>query len=212
MTQREQGFTLIEILVVISIIAALSGMVVIVFPIVLEEKRAIVCQTNLSQIGGQLTALDAGAGWKRYSGAAFVMQGVGQIKDAELGVYICPGDPGDVERPKRGSMEFIESYRKIQLPHGVTERHTSYAGPNMKDFPFSSAGRAGLESRILACDGCPGGVVHHKKGVMVLYEGGRTEALALDVIEGADLDSGLVTLGPGSEDKRLRKVIYFPNR
>ena len=71
MHPRNHGFTLIEILVVITIIAALAGMVMTLLPVVTAARYRAECGNNLMQIGGLLTARQAGDGLEYRSGAAF---------------------------------------------------------------------------------------------------------------------------------------------
>jgi len=53
--QRKSGFTLVEIMVVISIIATLAGLLLAALPKVKERARQAVCRSNLKQLGVAVT-------------------------------------------------------------------------------------------------------------------------------------------------------------
>ncbi len=210
MRRRDSGFTLIEILVVITIIAALVGMVTLVIPQGQEKKDLVTCMNNLNQIGGLLATLQAGKGYKEYSGAAFVLQVADEVGDEDLKVFNCPGDK-DAARPESGSAEFIAMFRKdMNLKEGkVEDKHCSYAGPNFKDHPIPKAGAAAKETRLWACDKCRNGAAQHN-GIVVLYTSTKVEKLEVADLEGHNKEEGTIVVGPNSGDKRLAKMIFFP--
>ncbi len=215
MLRREQGFTLIEILVVITIIAALVGMVTLIIPKGQEAKNRVECMNNLRQIGGFLATIHTGDGFKPYSGAAFVLQVAGDVSDEDLDVFICPGEPDNMDdpRPEVGSQAFIDMYRKeMDLKTGkVNASFTSYAGANRKDYPHPKAGPGARKTQIWACDKCRNGQPHHD-GIVVLYSSTKVGFLKLEDLHGQDAEAGTIIVGPDSGDERLEKMIFFPNQ
>jgi prepilin-type N-terminal cleavage/methylation domain-containing protein len=212
--RREHGFTLIEILVVITIIAALVGMVTLVIPKGQEAKNRVTCMNNLRQIGSLLVALEAGPGAKEYNGAAFVLQVADDVNNEDLDVFICPGEGDNMDdpRPATSDPEFVAMYRdQMDLKAGkVEDRFTSYAGPNWKAFPKSKAGKDKNATRLWACDKCRNGAAYHD-GIVVLYSSSKVDFLKLENLEGHS-DDGIIRVGPDSGDKRLAKMIFFPNQ
>jgi prepilin-type N-terminal cleavage/methylation domain-containing protein len=211
-----RGFTLIEILVVITIIAALAGLVAAIIPYVLERSDQTVCLNNLMQIGGILTGKNAGKGLDdTRSGAAFLLQVADDLNDADLEVFVCPGEPGnpDDPRPKPGSPEFIAMYRDQldQKTGQVEDRFCSYAGPNLKDYPMVRAGAGSKRVRLWACDKCRNGHAHHD-GIVVLHTSSKVQVLPIEDLEGHDADEGMIVVGADSPDPRLRKMTYFPRQ
>ncbi|MEN8150441.1 MAG: type II secretion system protein [Planctomycetota bacterium] len=181
---RTGGFTLIEILVVITIIAALAGMVVALVPMLTRKSEITQSMNNLKQIGGILQAKQAGGKLKYYSGAAFLLQAKDEIKDDDLKVFLSPSEKNfEDSRPEVGSEEFIEGYRVLNLKSEVADWMCSYAGPNWKGFPKKTAGRAALRSRLWGCDRCLNGNPFHD-GVCVLYDSGKTVFLDIKDIKG----------------------------
>jgi prepilin-type N-terminal cleavage/methylation domain-containing protein len=215
MLRREHGFTLIEILVVITIIAALVGMVTLVIPKGQEAKNRVTCMNNLRQIGALLVALDAGPGVKEYNGAAFVLQVAGEVKNEDLDVFVCPGEPDNMDDPRAAANtpDFIAMYRdQMDLKSGkVEERFTSYAGPNFRKYPVAKAGPAANETRLWACDKCRNGAAYHD-GIVVLYTSSKVDFLKLEDLEGHNVADGTIRVGPDSGDPRLSKMCFFPNQ
>ena len=210
MLSRNRGFTLIEILVVITIIAALAGMVVALVPMLTRQSEMTQSMNNLKQIGGILQAKQAGGKLKYYSGAAFLLQSMDEIMDDDLKVFISPSDKLFPEsRHDVGSADFIESYRSLDLKSGVSNELCSYSGPNWKEFPQARAGRAALKSRLWGCDRCYQGVPF-ANGICALYRSGKTEFIPIENIKGADLENGIIQVGKNSPDELLNKMCYFP--
>jgi prepilin-type N-terminal cleavage/methylation domain-containing protein len=216
MLRREQGFTLIEILVVITIIAALVGMVTLVIPKGQEAKNRVECMNNLRQVGGILATMKSGEGLKPYNGAAFVLQVASEVNDEDLKVFVCPGEEFNPDDPRPAINEpgFIEMYRKeMDLKGGgqIEDRYCSYAGPNWREYPEAKAGAAAKKTRIWACDKCRNGQAHHN-GIVVLYTTSKVDFIKLEDLEGQNLEEGTINVGQGSLDPRLEKMIYFPNQ
>jgi len=213
MRRREEGFTLIEILVVITIIAALVGMVTLIIPIGQEKKNQVTCQNNLRQIGGLLATMQAGQGFKSYNGAAFLLQVAEQVNDEDLKVFTCPGEQNpDATKPDSGTADFITMYRKeLNLKEGkVEDKMCSYAGPNFKDFPVNPTS---TKTRLWGCDKCRGAVPHHKDGIAVLFaNSAKVELIKFTDLVGYDAEAGQVVVGPNSGDDRLKSMTFFPNQ
>ena len=66
--------------------------------------------------------------------------------------------------------------------------------------PWGAAG-----PRLWACDRCVDRIPSHN-GIHVLWSTGKVEFLRMEEIKGADLENGLITIGEGSEDPRLRTM------
>jgi hypothetical protein len=176
-----------------------------------EAKRKLVCLNNMRQIGGLLITLQAGRGWKTYSGAKFVLQVARFVDDEDLEIFICPGEPEDPAnpRPEPGSPEFTEMYRTMDLEGEIDPRLTSYAGPNWKDFPRVLGKELPRETRLLICDRCRDGRPHHQGGICVTYENSKVAFLGWDELEGHDQEVGTILVGPESPDERLSKMLFI---
>lgn len=158
MIQRRRGFTLIEILVVISIIATLAA---ILTPVFLSAKKAAnrnVCQSNLSQIGRAFMAylsdydncypntndpyLWMGRHWrwpiKKYVGFYASYDGskdAGQITGQSNNVLACPSDPTEVSQYDKTSYAYSAAfYHTPDQVNSITDYRqlclTSFSSPD----------------------------------------------------------------------------------
>ena len=212
MNQRQGGFTLIEILVVITIIAALVGLVTLLIPEGEEARKKAQCMNNLRQIGGLIvTRQSSGKQVMNYSGAPFLLQVANNIKDTGLEVFICPGESGVQGRPETGTQDFIDMYRKneknlMKLDEDALSKMSSYAGANWAEHKYNPASN---ESRIWGCDACMGRIPYHR-GIVVLWDSNKVNFIDVDSLEGQREDQ--IVVGPGSGDKRLEKMIFLPKQ
>ena len=209
------GFTLIEILVVITIIAALAGMVAALVPVATAARYKAECGNNLMQIGGYLAALRSGEGIQYRSGAGFLLQVANRVKDDDLSIFICPGESGNADdpRPRSGTREFVAMYREgLDVEAGkIEDRHCSYAGPNWHDYPITLTGPKSLKTRFWACDRCRNGHAHHS-GLMVLYDSSKVGMIQLRDLGGHTEDSERILVGKDSPDPRLEQMSFFPDQ
>ena len=198
MKSRESGFTLIEIMIVMAIIAALAAGVVIIIPIAQDASKKSTCQNNLRNLGGILVMKATDKRWPRESGAAFLLQlylTESQVKK-DLVVFTCPGDE-DLAY-EGGSEKHVELFRQLsrkKLEDGTwDENMTSFAGRNQRDNKLK---READEKQAIACDrnGVDQMTLHHNDGINVLFEDGSVkfmnrDALGLDSEEDIPVGAG----------------------
>jgi prepilin-type N-terminal cleavage/methylation domain-containing protein len=165
----ERGFTLIEILVVITIIAALIGIVAAVIPRAMEGNRKLQCANNLKNIGAMLTERSASKGLGTRGGSALLLQvyKLGMIRKGDERVFLCPGDV-QIRGQNIDDQEFKKRYDSIDLDH-IDPMIISYAGRNRKLYKILPDAK---EKQAWACD-CQGDdnrTSHHKSGLNVLFD------------------------------------------
>jgi prepilin-type N-terminal cleavage/methylation domain-containing protein len=66
MARNERGFTLIEILVVVTILGALFGMVMVIAPMALGRKEEVATTTRVQEVASAITTLGSNAALGRY--------------------------------------------------------------------------------------------------------------------------------------------------
>ncbi|MHC4407832.1 MAG: type II secretion system protein [Planctomycetota bacterium] len=99
MDMKQKGFTLIEILVVVTIIGVLAGLVVVLIPRGQEKANIAECTNNQKQLAQTLISLDSTKFPDKYAGVNLLLYlfKAGHIDMAEenLQLLFCPGDGQD---------------------------------------------------------------------------------------------------------------------
>ncbi len=120
MRPRRSGFTLIEMLVVLAVIAILAAILYPVFASAREKARAAACLSNYHQIGMavQMYAQDS-SGETPTNGGSFS----GLIADCqpythETGIFICPDDYDRLTEGRAGSYRMASLYQGKPLDCG----------------------------------------------------------------------------------------------
>jgi len=197
------GFTLIEILVVLTIIAAIIGIAVPVYLGAIDTKNVTVCKSNLKSIATQLGLYRER--FKRYpstrSGIQFLVEPyrkkmVQQTEDVVRNLYLCPGD--DVALGAVGDV--METYGDLD---NLDPMVISYAGRNTKDHPLLQK-LAGTE--VVACDagGEDGRRLNHRHKINVAYL--DMHVGDYDVVDLPESDEKNFEVGPNSPIEALQKL------
>jgi len=176
------GFSLVEILVVITLIGLLMTLGYNSMQNAMENGRVVKCKNNLDQIGQALISYKnnrAKGRWPRDGGARFLltMYRHKQIEGRHAEVFLCPGtsDINDLG----ASGEIGSSYDEWD---NITSDSLSYAGRDVDAFPI---GGADLASQLLAADDNEGRP-NHNVATNILY--GDGSVLSFDLfIDGADI-------------------------
>jgi prepilin-type N-terminal cleavage/methylation domain-containing protein len=197
------GFTLIEILVVLTIIAAIIGIAVPVYLGAIDTKNVTLCKSNLKSVATQL-GLYRGR-FKRYpstrSGVQFLVEPfrkkmVEQTEDVVRNLYLCPGD--DLALDNVGDV--MVTYGDLD---NLDPLAISYAGRNTKDYPLRQK-NAGTE--VVACDagGSEGREMNHRHKINVAYL--DMHVGDYDVVDLPDSDAKNFEVGPNAAIEALQKL------
>lgn len=191
MNGKQKGFTLIEILVVVTIIGVLAGLVVVLIPKSQEKAQILQCTSNQRNIVGMLVAGDDKA-WQM-SGPNIPLYFVkkGDISGSNLTLLFCPGDAQNENLVKAGGEE---AYKNLDLKSQQYEHLTSYAGRDQVN--SKCAVKKGTTSpEIMLCDDSEDH--HNKKGFVCGYNDGS--AKWLDKVDDWEMDlAAIVVVGEGS--------------
>lgn len=199
---NEAGFTLVEILVVITIIAALIGVVAAIIPQAQQASRKVQCANNLKNIGGMLVQRQTGKGLGPRGGAAMLLNvyKLGMIRKGDEKVFICPGDKmtrgQDPESP-----DFLKRYESIDLDN-VDPLLISYAGRDKKNYPIRADARE-KQAWAADCQGDDGRTGHHQGGLNVLYDDGSVVFLDTEALGIGPEDP--IVIGPDSTVEALKQ-------
>ena len=208
MRNRAQGFTLIEILVVITIIASLAGAVLILVPRIQEKQRQTTCANHLRQLGGIYTSESmekpglppqVGASlWLHYRQKHY-------IQKTREEVLTCPGD-NTVRVPANDAD--AERYDEINLADPPLDV-CSYMGRDFLTYPLSNEAEA---AQIIGCDrnGTDFKTPHHRDGLNILYDDGAVQFKDREFLGLTPEDP--IVVGPDSDVEILRQVVYGPPR
>jgi prepilin-type N-terminal cleavage/methylation domain-containing protein len=200
---NERGFTLIEILVSMTILAALASAALILVPVAQERSRRAVCAQNLRDLGGayQLWQMES-PGAAPHPGSAVFLEWRKErrmIRFGEEDKLLCPGDPSalypqtDSDRARWDDVDLASPDPSL----------CSYAARDTRRHPIGGGVR-----RIIACDrqGADGRTPHHDGGLNVLYDDGAVVFVTRRQLGLDDPDAPL-RVGPESEVAVLREVL-----
>lgn len=197
-----RGFTLVEILVSITILAALAGTALTLVPIAQERARRAVCAQNLMDLGGayQTWRLES-PGRAPVAGSAVFLAWRKERRFVRFGEeekLLCPGDPAalfpahDADRARWDDVD-------LGAPDpGLC----SYAARDTTRHPLGGGAR-----QIIACDrqGADGTRPHHDGGLNVLYDSGAVVFLTPAML-GVDVAGAPLRVGPDSDVPALSEV------
>lgn len=208
MRRGELGFTLIEIMVVIAIIAGLVAAVSLGIPIVQERSKRLTCAQNLADLGKiYVTWRMENPNKPPHSGVALFLhfRKKREIPEGAESKLICPGDQM-VLAPD--TPELQARYGDVDLTNPPDDL-CSYAVRDFTAHPIKADSGA-LE--IIACDrnGLDGRTAHHKDGLVIMWSDGSAKFMDQDKL-GLTTDAPIV-VGPESEQAHLKKVIYRPEK
>jgi prepilin-type N-terminal cleavage/methylation domain-containing protein len=195
---RETGFTLVEILVVITIIATIAGLVAVLIPKALEMQARQKCIDNLRNITGLLAGTESRR-YPEHAGPNLILYLVkkGDLTGRDsLESLFCPGDHEESFKQAGGeaAYEGLDLKRKGEYGH-----LTSYAGRDQTRAD-TAARRGSMRAVVLVADDSEDH--HFNKGVCVGLTGGT--ARWRDKVEYYELDGDTpLIVGEGSEVEEL---------
>ena len=202
-TRREQGWTLIEIMVVLAIIATLTAGVSVAIPAATAKMHRTTCAQHLNELGAvyQMATMEH-PGRPAHDGAALFLSWRKSRQHIEAGseeTLLCAGDP-DMRFPR--TPEDQARWDDVDLMAAPSDL-CSFA---VRDFTQHPVRRDKGERRILACDrqGNDGRTAHHKGGLNVLFDNGSVKFLGHEQL-GLTADLPIV-VGPDSDHPLLSQV------
>lgn len=181
MRQREAGMTLIEILVVITIIATIAGMATVLISRGNEERDKFACIQHVNQLVGLLESTPGR--YPEFDGPNLLLYFVkkGNIAGEDgLETFFCPGDLDESLKQAGG----VEAYRNLDLSlKGEYGHLTSYAARAMTDRNCRVPRGTPIPTVLLADDSEDH---HNGKGIVVGLSGGA--AKFRDKVDNYDMD------------------------
>lgn len=206
MRRSEKGFTLIEIMVVLAIIATLVAAVSVGIPMVKQRSMRLQCQRNLQSVGIIFTQQQLEKpGRPKYSGAALLLwfRKKGDIKlGEEKNALLCPGDMGVIFPT---TPEDSAKYDDINLDSPPSDM-CSYAARDFVKYQLLMDAPA---KQIIACDrqGNDGRTAHHEGGLIVLFDNGSSMWMDKEALGLSGGDENPIVVGPDSEQPLLKQVV-----
>ncbi len=210
MRRKTQGFTLIEIMVVIAIIAGLVTTVAIMVPKMRETANQTTCSSNLSELGHVYIskALESSAAAQKYSGVALWLsyrKTGSEVRRGQEKALQCPGDqqfilPANEEDQKR--------WDNVDLDN-PEDNLCSYAARDFKAYPINVESP---EKEIIGCDrqGSNGRTAHHRGVIICTFNEGDAQKYSREQLSIAtDAD---IVVGPEASAKMLQKVVYIKRK
>lgn len=207
--RSRRGFSLVEILVVITIIALLMTFGFGAMQNAMEASRVVDCQENLRTVGQGMIYFKSTRNkgkWPRESGIRFLLtlHKTKQLEGRASDCFVCPGTP-NVYNDEGDSGEPGSSYDDWE---SITSASISYAGRDTDAYPI----RGGDESEeVLAADDNEYGP-NHKTVTNILYAGGEVYPFDL-LIDGEEILAEFpeyevdgIPVGPDSPHEDLQKL------
>ena len=173
MDRMQKGFTLIEILVVVTIIGVLAGLVVVLIPRGQEKANIAECTNNQRQLVQTLISLDGTKFPKKYAGVNLLLYlyKARHIEMAEdnLKMLFCPGDERD-DYESAGKMQAYEEADTDKV--GEYGLLSSYAGRDQSDRECAAIKSSTKPQAMIADDSDDH---HNKKGFVIAYSTGAVK-------------------------------------
>jgi prepilin-type N-terminal cleavage/methylation domain-containing protein len=198
MDGKQKGFTLIEILVVVTIIGVLAGLVVVLIPKGQFEANKTECISNVKDLVGLLEK--TGQQYPPYSGPNlllyFVIKGEIAKDEDKLRKLFCPGHLTAWDQSGG-----IEAYKSLDLTkQGEYDQLSSYAGRDQKSKECGIR-RGEQATYVLVCD--EDEAYHNKKGLVVGLSGGSVKWR--DKVDNYKIDiETAIAVGDGSNIDELK--------
>lgn len=198
-TARPAGFSLIEILVVITIIGLLITLAVGPVQNAMEAGKVTSCRKQLADLGVALKAWKEQRNkgrWPKESGMRFLLTlyRTGEVSGRNCQKFLCPGTPDANDTGASG--EVGSSYEDWENLDSTT---ISYAGRDQEGFPI----KGGDESLIVVAADDNEGRPNHRFITNILYADGSTgsfdiksESAAALLSEYPDIESTGLPIGP----------------
>ncbi len=195
-----QGFSLIEILVAITIMATLAASAAVLIPIGIGRANRARCVENLHELGGlyHIQRLES-PGRPPHDGADLFLawrRARVQLKFGDEELLLCPADPA-ARFPR------TDADREAWDEETNAAALCSYAVRDFSKYPLhADDGRRS----IIACDrqGLDGATPHHDGGINVLYGNGAVKWMTAELLQ-LPVDQP-ITVGPESQHELLRMV------
>jgi prepilin-type N-terminal cleavage/methylation domain-containing protein len=201
MRKNNHAFTLIEVLVVVTILATIAGMVTVMIPTIQERGNRTQCINNVRSLVGMIES-EGGMRYPNRNGPSLLMHLVARGKMAghdQLGTLFCPGDLDESLADAGGA----EIYRGLQINETQAfGAMTSYAARAQAE-KTHRARKGSVPAAVLIADDSAD---HHRnEGIVVGLTGGSAIWRDKMTDYGLAVDAAL-TVGEDSSVKELRAL------
>ncbi|MDA1193994.1 MAG: type II secretion system protein [Planctomycetota bacterium] len=212
--RAQAGFSFIEILVVMGIIAMLASMVVALVPVIQERAKQTKSKDNVKGLVMMMVDKRMGkvtGGWPKFSGKNFTLSVVSSnaldIRRREnLEMLFSPGDPYlTLEDADQKRFEEIDNK---SLVDGDFHEFTSYAGRRNADKEFLITSDQERMGTMLLCDD-DDGPLHHSDGLVCGYSTGDVRFKEWEEFDmrKPDPDHPDEFLGDASSNEELQRML-----
>ena len=202
---KSAGFTLIEILAVISILGLLMTLAIPMFTKARAQANMVACQQNLRQVAGTMRAYVDGrkkGRWPKLSGIQWllVLARDGELRGESLDVFVCPNtqdvtylDEAD-PTPGTGYSDF----------ENIDVNCISYAGRDNKTFPLKEDK---ADRMVIAADDNDNRYNHEHITNFVYMDARISTADVSDYTDELGEEAEWVPVGPESPHEELAKLL-----